>query len=54
MRHLIEARKIPDDTKADFEPEQDENAECEIFVGATIGDQFNGTVCTLTKQATCQ
>jgi UDP-glucose 6-dehydrogenase len=46
MRHLNEARKILDDTKADFEPEQDENAECEIFVGATIGDQFNGTVYT--------
>jgi hypothetical protein len=43
---MQEAKKKLEATKLDYEPEQDENAKCEIFVGATIGDQFDGTVYT--------
>ncbi|KAL7503294.1 hypothetical protein ACHAXN_001247 [Cyclotella atomus] len=46
MQLQNEAKKKLETTKVDYEPEQDENAECEIFIGATIGDQFDGTVYT--------
>jgi len=30
----------------DFNPQQDENAEVELFIGATIGNQNEGTIYT--------
>jgi hypothetical protein len=46
MKRLQEAKTKWEATRLDYEPEHDENAECKIFVGATIGDQFDGTVYT--------
>jgi hypothetical protein len=41
-----EANKEAEATELDFNPPQDESAEVELFIGATIGDQNDGTIYT--------
>jgi hypothetical protein len=43
---LEEAKKKLEDTEKDFNPPQVNDAEVELFVNATIGDQNEGTVYT--------
>ena len=44
IQALAEAKMQLEQTEKDFNPEQDEDAEVELFIGATIGNQNDDTL----------